>query len=212
MKKGFLFFSFIALIVAVVWFTRSQREQWQTFVKKENQMIKSYPTTQAEKKVAKIDTMKPKSHQDLAQNRATSPDSAKRNPASQKDNSSQRKLHKFPGQFVKEDAGPLNKPHKEWKKRFGSDLLRFMRPETKVFLKKLESLTIYKKGHPFYVEKVHVKLTTPEGRLFSYNALVDSETGKIVETWNQTNHEPLGHQRPKISPSGAITKDDVIRF
>lgn len=218
MKKGLFFISLILLGAIFFWYQKGNKDDWQTFVKKENQLIKTYPTTSREKKEARIDKGAAKSS---AQNSHTQAQSTKRAPASLKKGppasktpQNQRITIALPDQTVIKDASPLNKPHKEWKKRLGNEILRFMRPETKVYLKKLESLTVYEKGRPLHVEKVHVKLTTPEGRLFSYNALVDSETGKVVETWNQTNHEPMGGQTKKIRPSGALIndKEESIRF
>lgn len=215
MKKGLLLTFSLVLIIGVIYKLTSPSEEWQTFKKTAHNEIQSYPTTTEEKKRVKISSQKEEKPQKRKE----------RLPASKRTSnviSSGRKEVTLPGQKWKDKAKPLNKPHKDWKKRMGNDLLRFLRPETKLFVRQLESLTINNKGNPHHVEKVLVKLSSPEGKLYSYNALVDSESGKLIKTWNRTIHENIALKdhhdhddhtpQGKFRPSGAITKQGSIRY
>ncbi|MBF0362934.1 MAG: hypothetical protein HQK49_18080 [Oligoflexia bacterium] len=54
-----------------------------------------------------------------------------------------------------------------------------------------------------FVERVIISTTTPEGITNSFNAKIDSETGKILESWHPNIFE-FNHHKPKIRASGML--------
>ncbi len=167
---------------------------WKTFNKVSLKKIQSYPTTHEEKKDMKVDTPHPqgdKANTDSQRAIASSP-------------------QKLPG--IKDrpwkGVGPRprsseidNEYNPQWKDQLGSNLLRFLRPKTKTIVKRESSALIKHKGKNLMVEHVVVKLKTPEGRHYGYNAYVDSSNGKVLHTWNRTIHEQFGRKHLRLSPS-----------
>ena len=88
-----------------------------------------------------------------------------------------------------------------WKEELGKNLLRFLRPKTKSIVRREGSALIKHKGKNLLVEHVLVKLKSPEGRHFGYNAYVDSHSGKVVKTWNRTIHEQYSRSALRLSPT-----------
>jgi hypothetical protein len=214
MKKLISLTLFCLLIVAAYWLwpTTPSPEEWTTFKKATPQKIDSYPTTAKEKKAAQID-------QDESPQPDQGLDSSKREPAAVKRQESDipeslpgRQWGLYPNQKVPQKITFKNEVNPEWKSLLGQDVLRFLRPDTKLFVKKEKSLTLLERGLGRHVEQVYVKMISPEGRHFSYHAYVDSESGKVIRTWNNTIHEPMGKETPKFRPSGFINPDGATRF
>lgn len=209
MKKFFAFtFLFLAVgfLAYFLWPSSKEKEDWHTYNKENTNKINSYPTTLNEKKEARIET---ESKEVKTEGRA--PASIKK-ATPEKRSISDRTWNLKPDQKLPKKITFLNEPKKEWRDLLGQDLMRFLRPQTKVFIKNQGSHTILKRNGGLHVEKVHIKMQSPEGRQYSYHAYVDSETGKVIKTWNQTIHEPMGKKTQKLKPSGHISPDGVIRY
>lgn len=91
-----------------------------------------------------------------------------------------------------EETTPLkmkNQIDPNWESNLTKELLRFHQDDTKVFLKKDASLIKLQKNEGVYLEQVAITYLLPNGSQNSFNALVDSQSGKIVETWGSTIHE-----------------------
>lgn len=58
-------------------------------------------------------------------------------------------------------------------------------------IKKTESLILRKDDRKLAVESVVITLTRKDGAQSSFRALVDSETGKILETWDRPVFDPV---------------------
>lgn len=207
MKKVISFtfaFVIIGVLAYLFWSTSRPAPQWHTYNKENTSTIKSYPTTPNEKKTAHLD------HEDEKK--------AERKPASvkktidKKSSAKNRTWSLKPDQLLPKQISFLNEPKKEWRELLGQDLLRFLRPQTKIFIKNQGSHTLLQRNGGLHVEKVHIKMQSPEGRQYSYHAYVDSETGKVLRTWNQTIHEPMGKKTQKLQPSGHISPDGVVRY
>ena len=216
MKKTIpLVLSFILLTVLslLIYFKKDKVEQWFTYQKRDHKKIDSYPTTLQEKRRARIED----SPYDQGQERQES-SQKERSPASQKYYDSERSSipgrtwRITPDQKIPDEVSFLNKPRKEWRDALGKNILKFLRPKTKLFVKKEGAHTLLKRDGALHVEKVNIKMESPEGRQFSYHAYVDSETGKIVKTWNQTIHEPMGKKDTRLTPSGHISPDGSTRY
>jgi hypothetical protein len=166
---------------------KQPHSNWQTFVKKGKKDISSHKTTSDEIKKEKLKTK-----------------DSKRKPASlgkkslEKKNSFKRQNRLLIGEkqeFFSNQENSLeilNQYNKAWKSNLGHKLMRFQEADTKVFIRPLESLLQVKKGKGLLVEKVIIQFKLPSGKRSSFNALVDSESGKVLQTWNRTIHEGIG--------------------
>jgi hypothetical protein len=208
MMKKVLGLTFIFLIVGVLayllWPNSKKAQSWHTYNKEDTSTIKSYPTTKNEKKAAHLD------HEN--EKKGTRKPASIKKTIDKKSSASNRTWTLKPGQKLPKKITFLNEPKKEWRDLLGQDLMRFLRPQTKIYVKNQGSHTLLKRDGGLHVEKVHIKMQSPEGRQYSYHAYVDSETGKVVRTWNQTIHEPMGKKTQKLKPSGHISPDGVIRY
>jgi hypothetical protein len=173
---------------------REAENKWKTFNKVSNKEIKSYPTTEKERKDFKLDEddHSHDSHQ-----------SKKRSVASQK-TTPEKDPNLRPWKGI--GARPLsseidNEYNPEWKEELGKNLLRFLRPKTLSVIKRENSALIKHKGKYLMVEHVAIKLQSPEGQHYGYNAYVDSASGKIIRTWNRTIHEKFSRSALRLSPS-----------
>ncbi|MCK5884718.1 MAG: hypothetical protein KAG61_13590 [Bacteriovoracaceae bacterium] len=65
-------------------------------------------------------------------------------------------------------------------------LLNFQKVGTKVVVRQYKSMVIMKGKKGQYVEEVIISFINESGLMNGFSALVDSETGKILKTWNRT--------------------------
>ncbi len=88
-----------------------------------------------------------------------------------------------------------NKISKDWQDKYKKNFMRM------TFEEKLKDFTIEKKRSIIkvqnkigrYLEHVVVRYVRPDGKPFAFEALVDSETGSLVQTWNRTRYEFKKH-------------------
>lgn len=177
----------------------AQRKQpeasgWKTFKKVSLKDIRGYPTTPDEKKDMQVDD---KGHEADHHSRGNS-----RLMASMAIPDINHRPWKGAGprplsSEIDNDYNP------QWKEELGKNLLRFLRPNTKTIVKRESSALIKHKGRNLLVEHVLVKLKSPEGRHYGYNAYVDSSSGKIIHTWNRTIHEQFAKNalQLRVSPT-----------
>ena len=84
-----------------------------------------------------------------------------------------------------------NKINKNWKKNYTHNFLRMagvkkvhdLKIQTKKSLLKIKDKT------GTYLEHIIVSYKKEDGLPFSFEALIDSETGSVVQSWNQTRYE-----------------------
>ena len=105
----------------------------------------------------------------------------------------------------------LNKINEHWNDILGNDLLRFQEKETKVLIKEEFPIIKISDGKGQYLEQVIITYVLKNGDQNSYRALVDSESGLVVETWDRTVHEKIKPEKidlglPVDNNSGIITK------
>lgn len=81
----------------------------------------------------------------------------------------------------------LNQIDSKWEERLVSNLLAFQAPETKVIVQHVKSLLIVKKEGLRYAEEVIVSYQNEKQLTGGFTALVDSQSGKIIKTWNRMN-------------------------
>ena len=102
----------------------------------------------------------------------------------------------------------LNTPSLAWKEKYTEELKRFQDPENKIELTLQESgIQILPNKTAIYIEKVLVIIRHPSGQEDSFNALINSSTGKVIQTFNYVKRDDLplpGEERKGMTPTGVI--------
>jgi hypothetical protein len=102
------------------------------------------------------------------------------------------------------EQSPSNKISQDWQQQLEAVLWQQGGDELKaVDVVKERSLIWKNEGISLHVESVRITLTNNKQESTSFRALVDSQTGKILETWDQPVIDPInpreGH-RIKLDP------------
>jgi hypothetical protein len=120
---------------------------------------------------------------------------SKRKPASKK-NKIKRQF--FRGRLVSNNGNEVdtkklvikNKFNPNWDKVFTKRINKnFFEEKIQLEVKHQQSLVYVRFGEGTLAEKVHVTITREDGRYSSYTALVNSENGMIINTWNPIRYE-----------------------
>jgi len=93
----------------------------------------------------------------------------------------------------------------KWQIKAISELKRFQNPDKKIEIIPLESFGHKINSRP--IKKVIVKITHSDGKEDSFNALIDSKTGAIIETFNRVKRDDIplnGEIKRGLTPTGAI--------
>jgi hypothetical protein len=214
MKKTILFFLSITFAFGITLYIKQEQSknlvvmktQWKTFVKKPDAAIDSHRTTNEEFMAAKIPTP----------------------PVTPKEKRTIASVNPFKGFMVRDNrilTGDINQKYEdentelqmvnsinpEWKDIMGNDLMRFQPADTKLMVKEEVPVIKVVDGIGRYLEQVTVTYLQKDGNRSSFKALVDSETGVVVETWDRTIQEHIKKSRgglflPPTNESGIITK------
>lgn len=108
------------------------------------------------------------------------------------------------------DLHYLNEINPKWQELTLEELKRFQPSEVKIQITPVQSLLqILPDNNARYIEKIIVNVTRVDGKEDSYNALIDSKTGAIIQTFNKVKRDdiPLTGERPKgMTPTGVIRK------
>lgn len=79
----------------------------------------------------------------------------------------------------------------DWEDKYKNRFLKMANvteiPDFKI--QKKRSIIKVKKNTGLYLEHVIISFTKPGGNFFSFEAMIDSQTGIPVQTWNQTRYE-----------------------
>jgi hypothetical protein len=114
--------------------------------------------------------------------------------ASINEKSSSRKVidqNRKPIERTPASSSYMNKPSPEWKKRLETSLKAQAGNSLKsIKIQKESSLVWMRDENPILVESVIVTLTNHQKMQSSFRALVDSQTGKVLESWDQTIFDP----------------------
>lgn len=95
----------------------------------------------------------------------------------------------------------INKINPKWKNILGQELLRFQNNDTKVLIKEEFSIIQIQEEKGRYAEQVIITYVLKNGSVNSARALIDSETGSIVETWDKTIHERPNNNKLILTPT-----------
>lgn len=97
-----------------------------------------------------------------------------------------------------------NNPTEDWKPALEKALIAQGGSEVKdIKIEKLDSFIWTESGVALYVETVKITLKNQQNSSVSFNAMVDSETGKILKNWNQPvidNFDKKDNFKVRIDP------------
>ena len=203
----FLFFAFIAVTLWRVFEPfyapeMTQHRDWTTYQKHEGK-IKGAPTSQEDKIKLKLpdDSQAIKESQEKVRDPASVPDS----------HTNERQITgPYALEYQKNRAtfAFTNKIAPDWKEQMAERLMRFQDENTKMYLKREKGVIEAYRGSAKYLEQVLVTFSMDDGARYSYRALVESDTGRIVETWDRTKHDlPYRFKRAQmgtLTPTGSL--------
>jgi hypothetical protein len=90
------------------------------------------------------------------------------------------------------DKQYVNVPTADWKKKVEDNLRSLAGNDLKeIEIQKERSVIINRDNHNFLVESVVIKLTNNQNSRSSFRAMIDPQTGKILETWDRTVFDPV---------------------
>lgn len=215
MKKTILFILSITVAFGITFYIKKEQSrnmvqmktQWKTFVKTTATEVDSHHTTQDEFQAAKIPMP---AVPDKKQGRIV----ASVNPYKGFMVRNNRILTgEVSAKYEDEnnDLQMVNSINPDWKDIMGHDLMRFQPTDTKLMVKEEVPVIKIVDGHGRYLEQVTITYLQKNGNRSSFKALVDSDTGSIVETWDRTVQEPIRKPRgglflPSVNESGIITR------
>lgn len=215
MKKTVLFILSITMAFGITVYIKKEQSkslvvmktQWKTFVKKDDRLIDSHGTTHDEFKAANIpsaDLVAPKKGRTIASINPFKGFMVRNNRILTGDVN-----QKFEDENT--ELRMVNSINPDWKEIMGQDLMRFQPADTKLMVKEEVPVIKIIEGQGRYLEQVTITYLQKDGNRSSFKALVDSDTGSVVETWDRTVHEKIRKQRgglllPSTNESGIITK------
>lgn len=186
----------------------SPQSEWRQFKKDATGNLSTRSPTLAEAKDLKL-----MPHKKELASKATTPDLPERMPASienkkqvhfwdinNSDNNSKKELN---------ELNFINKYNNEWMKLLASDLLRFQEKETEVYIYPEKSVVkIIENNNAMFLEEVIVTFKTKSGPR-SFQALINSETGKVIQTWGRTHYDKFQERTPSSEKNG-LTPDGSL--
>jgi hypothetical protein len=98
----------------------------------------------------------------------------------------------------------INEPDSDWQNLLANYLLDTQESDTVLFLKHLKSGIMVRGDQGRYTEEVLVTFQLSNKNISSYIALVDAQTGSLINTWSPTINHNFRTPPPRLSPSGAI--------
>ena len=97
-----------------------------------------------------------------------------------------------------------NEKNSDWKIVLRNRLLDSLDNRPELTIKKEKSLIKVIRDKAIYVEQARIIIDHEDGRQDSFRALINSETGKIIKSWDRTIHEHFIEKPMKFSPSGKL--------
>ncbi len=99
-----------------------------------------------------------------------------------------------------------NRYDEKWQDLLAKNLLQFQPKETEIFILPIKSIIkILDDNKAMFMEEVVINVKTDKGRS-SFKALIDSENGKVAETWDNSMIDENSARKPAqaITPSGTL--------
>lgn len=180
-----------------------RKNSFETFVKNPDRKIASYNTTNDEFKKARIDFKNFKNKNSFDEQEQ---DLIKRKvPIRNKRILIGESTEYFENE--NNNLEMLNEYNPEWKKLLGQNLLNFQEETTKVIVREEFPIIKVEDKKGIYMEQVVITFLAKNGEQSSYRAYVNSENGKVVDTWDRMIVENPLKRRTKLE---AVPLDGVI--
>lgn len=107
-------------------------------------------------------------------------------------------------QILPQELTLINNPRHDWEDVFVRKMLDTQAPKTKMFIQHTGPALIVNKTRARAVEEVFVTFKKENQGVSSYMAWVDSETGSIVRTWDQTHNHNFRQKASPLTPTGQL--------
>jgi hypothetical protein len=227
MKKSSLFILSVLTAILISFYNKKSapfysgiiNQSWKTYEKKNNQQISFHKATADELDQARIPLFKReiaqlKGHEDSSEQVVTEKHFQPNKNTDylyREDRILIGDNEKKNYQDEKVNLEMINMQNPNWKDILGNELIRFQNQETKVMVKDEHSVIKIKNAKGQYLEQVMITYLFKNGSLNSFRALIDSETGSVLETWDKAIQEN-DHQKsvelviPLQNESGIITR------
>ncbi len=100
----------------------------------------------------------------------------------------------------------INKENSRWKDLLSEQQLDGKPIHTKLFIDHQYSVVYSRNGISTLAERVNIIYMMPNGLKSSFSAIVNSENGKVMQTWNFSKGEKQKHnlEETKLAPSGIL--------
>ena len=173
-------------------FDNLEDQSFTTFKKINDQKVKKYPSLKSEV-------------EQLTKNKVTTETDTIRKPAATAPAGISRHGRILIGTDLAKYQDPMvgikmvNEINADWKENLAEHLMRFQDAETKVMVKKEASLIKIEHGIGRYVEVVNVGYLNPDNKTMGFRAMVDSESGALISTWDRSIY-------------GQQFKNDILKF
>lgn len=158
-------------------------QEWTTFTKTKNDLI-AHPTTSAELKKAQLRTVASIKNEKKVIERTI--------------------LGEIGDKKDLKKIDFINKINPDWKKNLAKILLEGGQKDDRVLIKRNIGIIEVDNLKGRYLEQVVVTYISDNHEQNSFNALVDSESGQIIKTWNKTITENFKKKSQGLSPSGTL--------
>ena len=227
MKKNWLFLFSIFIALLITFYNKksndvgsdSSNPHWNTYVKNTNLGVLSHKATLKELEAARVPTQKREIAEEKNQ---TENDGHNSSPEQKKIIQNNHFLLREDRVLIGDiqnknyqdqnsDLEMMNKINPNWKHILSSELLRFQKDDTKLMIKEEFSIIQVQEGKGHYTEQIIVTYVLKNGTVSSFRALVDSETGAIVETWDKTIHENFKRERTKLTLPSENNSGIIVR-
>ena len=97
-----------------------------------------------------------------------------------------------------------NKKNEDWELELRNRLLDSLDNKPELTIKREKSLIKILKDKARYIEQAQIIIDHEDGRQDSFRALIDSESGRIIRSWDRTIHENFLKKPRKFAPSGKL--------
>ena len=130
--------------------------------------------------------------------------SKKSRKAISKDNKEKSIFNQNDEYFDKSKYKFSNKKNEDWENELRNRLLDSLDNKPQLIIKKEKSLIRILKDKARYIEQAQIIIDHENGRQDSFRAFIDSESGRIIRSWDRTIHENFLERPRKFSPSGQL--------
>jgi len=105
----------------------------------------------------------------------------------------------------------LNKYNPKWKNNLEKYLVKFQKKSVSVNVKLNEAYIMVKNNQGRLVEEVTVNYSEKGEHISSFKAMVDSETGDILKTFDKITIQERRKPYPRLKPTGSIRNPPTRR-